>query len=76
VLTGSVLPDAIVMQPSGDCHTFYVFMRPEDETDMGWEALDIVSEGTFVWAKDVPFRLILFFLSQSAAGMSESGPGQ
>lgn len=73
---GSVLPDAIVMQPPEDCHTFYVLLRPEDQEDQGWEAMELVSDGTFAWAKEVPFRLVLFFLSQSAGGMTESGPGQ
>lgn len=61
------------MQPSGDCHTFYVLMRPENEEDLGWEGIELVSEGTFVWAKDVPFRLVLFFMSQSE-DFSVSGP--
>lgn len=68
-----MLPDAIVMQPDGDSHAFYVMMRPEDPNDMGWEAKEITSEGTFCWAKDTPFRTILLLLSQSAGGMTESG---
>jgi hypothetical protein len=64
------------MQPPGDAHQFYVIMAQEDPEDKSWEALDLVSEGTFVWTKDVPFRLVLFFLAQSAGGLSESGPEQ
>ena len=68
-----MLPDAIVMQPEGDSHIFYVLMRPENQEDLGWEAKEISSEGMFCWAKDVPFRTVLFCLSQSVAGMTESG---
>jgi hypothetical protein len=68
-----VLPDAIIMQPEGDSHVFYVLMRPEDPEDMGWEAKEVTSEGTFCWAKDIPFRTIMFLLSQSEGGMTESG---
>lgn len=68
-----MLPDAIVMQPQENSHLFYVTMRPEDPEDRGWEAMEIASEGTFCWAKDVPFRVVLSFLSQSAGGMTESG---
>lgn len=73
MLAGSVLPDAIIMQPEGDSQLFYVLMRPEDPDDLGWEAKEVTSEGTFCWAKDVPFRTVLFCLSQSVAGMTESG---
>lgn len=74
-LVGSVLPDAIIMQPEGDSHTFYVLMRPEDPADQGWEARELTCEGMFCWAKDIPFRTVLFLLSHSAGGMTEAGPG-
>lgn len=66
---GSVLPDAVILQPAGDNHTFYVLMKDEDD-GTGWEGMELTCEGTFCWMKDTPFRLILFFLSQSAAGMT------
>lgn len=69
-----MLPDAIVMQPEGNSQLFYVLMRPEDPDELGWEAKEISSDGVICWAKDVPFRTVLFFLSQSAGGMTESGP--
>lgn len=56
------------MQPPGEGHQFYVIMTQEDPEDQSLEALDLFSEGTFVWAKDVPFRLVLFFLLQSELG--------
>lgn len=68
-----MLPDSIIMQPDGDSTVFYVLMRPEDPDDMGWEAKEVTSEGTFCWAKDIPFRTILLLLSQSDSGMTESG---
>ena len=71
-----MLPDAIVLQSSGDEHTFYVLMRPEDPLDLGWEALEVASEGTFCWARDIPFRDILFLLSHSAGGMTVSEKGR
>ena len=62
------------MQPGENSRLFYILMRPEDPADMGWEAKELTTECTFCWAKDIPFRTVLFFLSQSAAGMTESGP--
>jgi hypothetical protein len=66
---GSVLPDAVILQPAGDNHTFYVLVKDEDD-GTGWEGMELTCEGTFCWMKDTPFRLILFFLSQSAGGMT------
>lgn len=62
------------MQPEGSSKTFYILMKPEDPDDMGWEAKELTSECVFCWAKDIPFRTILFLLSQSSDGVSESGP--
>ncbi len=64
------------MQPPGEGHQFYVIMTQEDPEDQSLEALELLSEGTFVWAKDVPFRLVLFFLAQATGGLSESGSEQ
>ena len=72
LLVGSVLPDAIILQPEGDCHTFYILMQDED--GLGWDGKKIVCEGTFCWAKAIPFRTILMLLSHSAGGMTVSGP--
>ena len=60
---GSVVPDAIVLQPSGDEHTFYVLCLDEE---VGWESMHLTSEGYISWQKETPFKLILFFLSQSS----------
>jgi hypothetical protein len=68
-LVGGALPDAIVLSPIGDEHTFYVLMRPEDPEDQGWEAKELVSEGTFMWAHGMSFRTVMFFLSQSKGGL-------
>ena len=68
-LVGSVLPDAIVLQPSGDNHTFYALVQ---EDDGGWEGMHLACEGSIAWAKDVPFRLVLFFLSESYGGVSQA----
>lgn len=71
ILVGSVLLDAVIMQPEGDSHTFYVLMKPEDPEEQGWEGKRLTYEGTFSWAKDIPFRTILFMLSHSTGGMTE-----
>ncbi len=71
ILVGSVLPDAVIMQPEGDSHAFYVLMKPEDPEDQGWEAKELACEGTFRLAKDIPFRMVLFMLSHSTGGMTE-----
>ena len=68
-LVGGALPDAIVLSPIGDQHTFYVLMRPEDPEDQGWEAKELVSEGTFMWTHGTPFRTVMYFLSQSSGGL-------
>jgi hypothetical protein len=68
-LVGGALPDAIVLSPIGDQHTFYVLMRPEDPGDQGWEAKELVSEGTFMWTHGTPFRTVMYFLSQSSGGL-------
>lgn len=67
-----MLPDAIVLQASGETRKFYVLVTPEDPLDKGWEAMELTSEGYFSFGKDVPFRLVLFFLSESTGGMTWS----
>ena len=67
-----MLPDAVVLQPVGDSHTFYALVQDEHDKG-GWEGMELTSEGTFSWRKDTPFRLVLFFLSQSAGGMTITG---
>jgi hypothetical protein len=68
-LVGSVLPDAVILQPAGNNHTFYALVQDEDNGG-GWECMELTCQGTFSWMKDTPFRLVLFFLSQSAGGMT------
>ena len=70
-----MLPDAIVLQASGETRTFYALVTPEDPLDQGWEAMELTSEGYFTFDKEVPFRLVLFFLSQSTGGMTTGGRG-
>lgn len=76
VLMGSVLPDAIVMQPQPgaegvEAHgsQFYVMISPDaEEVDTDWEALEVCTEGTVCWyTKDTPFRTMLNLFDQSAA---------
>ena len=67
-----MLPDAIVLQASGETRTFYALVTPEDPLDKGWEAMELTSEGHLTFVKDVPFRLVLFFLSESTGGMTWS----
>jgi hypothetical protein len=69
VLAGSTLPDAVVLQSSDDTQTFHVIVQAENPGE-GWEAMELKSEGQISWAKTTPFRLVLFFLADSAAGMT------
>lgn len=71
---GSALPDAIVLQPIDDNHTFYALVKAEDEDDASWEGMHLTCQGFITWARNVPFRLVLYFLSESSAGMVVSGP--
>ena len=73
-LVGSALPDAIVLQPIDDNHTFYALVKAEDEDDASWEGMHLTCQGFITWARNVPFRLVLYFLSESSAGMVVSGP--
>lgn len=68
---GSGLPDAIVLQPHGDNHTFYALVKIEGEE--GWEGMHLTCEGDITWARNVPFRLVLYFLSESPSGMTVTG---
>ena len=68
---GIRLPDAIVVQPHGDNHSFYVLVRlDESDEDSGWEAMHLACEGDITFVLDVSFRLVLYFLSESACGMT------
>ena len=76
VLMGSVLPDAIVLQPQPGAEgvpvhgsQFYVMISPEaGEIGKDWEALEVCTEGTVCWfTKDVPFRTMLSLFDQSGA---------
>lgn len=69
VLAGSTLPDAVILQSSDDIQTFYVIVQAENPGE-GWEAMELRSEGQISWAKTTPFRLVLFFLAESVAGMA------
>ena len=69
VLAGSVVPDAIILQPGGgETSTFYAIVQAEAPED-GWEAVELAANGAISWAKDTPFRLILFMLACSSGGM-------
>ena len=67
---GVVLPDAIVLQPPDDVHTFYAITTAENEDpeDKSWEAMELYCEGVVSWVSTTPFRLVLYFLAESSGG--------
>jgi hypothetical protein len=69
VLAGSTLPDAIILQSPSDTKTYFVIMQKESP-EQGWEALELKCEGNIAWAKNTPFRLVMFFLTESSGGVS------
>lgn len=69
-LVGLTFPDAIVLQPTGDEHTFYAMVTAESDAAEPWEAMRLVSEGTLCWVRTTPFRLVLCLLGQSVCGMT------
>ena len=69
VLMGSTLPDAILLQPESDSQTFYVFVQSET-TGQAWDAMEMGIEGSMTFVKTTPFRLLLYLLSDSVAGMT------
>lgn len=71
-LVGSALPDAVVLQPIDDNHTFYALVKAEDELEDSWEGMHLTCQGEITWARNVPFRLVLYFLGESSAGMTVS----
>lgn len=72
ILLGVALPDAVVLQPSGDPHTFYAITTAENEDpeDKSWEAMELYCEGVATWVSTTPFRLVLYFLSESSGGLT------
>ena len=69
VLAGSTLPDAVILQSSDEIHTFYVIVQAENPGE-GWEGMELRCAGPISWAKTTPFRLVLYFLANSMAGMT------
>lgn len=64
-----MLPDAIVLQEPGDPHTFYALATAENDPEDGsWEAMELSCDGVVSWVSTTPFRLVLYFLSESSGG--------